>query len=176
MNMMADGAMRLGEVFETVGHQASIMTDRLGAMSAVASSVATPSLQMMNQVSAASSFNPNNPMGELNALADRGIPVFDAIHQDLGLTRLELNEFMRTQEGRVAVSNSLINSKLDRVVANTSTTTLPELNSNTNFNISGVTVNNGDRLNSPEATRYIEGIATRIAYNVLRQNTRFGGF
>ena len=150
---MADGAMRLGEVFSIVGDQASVMTDRLGVMSAMA----TLSSQGLQQVN----------LQSLDRLADRGIPVYPELYDKLGLSRTDINSVGASAEGSAAIR---------AVVSNMSRSTSTPINSNTNFNISGVTVNNGDRLNSPEATRYIEGVATRIAYNVLRQNTRFGGF
>jgi hypothetical protein len=43
-----------------------------------------------------------------------------------------------------------------------------------NFNISGINLNNNEKP-TPEMKRYIEGVATQIAYKAIRQNTNFGG-
>jgi phage tail tape-measure protein len=44
-----------------------------------------------------------------------------------------------------------------------------------NFNISNVSANANDSTSATEMRRYVEGVATQVAYNVLRQNTQFGG-
>lgn len=49
-------------------------------------------------------------------------------------------------------------------------------NSNVNFNISGVTTGNGSgQFEQSQMEGYIKGVATQVAYQVLRQNTGFGG-
>ena len=49
-------------------------------------------------------------------------------------------------------------------------------NSNVNFNISGVNAGGGSgQFNQAQMSEYIEGVATQVAYTVLRQNTGFGG-
>lgn len=47
------------------------------------------------------------------------------------------------------------------------------VNSNVNFNISGVNLNN-DRI-TPDMKKYVEGVAIKVANQVLRQQTNFGG-
>lgn len=132
----------------------------------------------------------NNVLDALNQYADRGVPVFDRIRESTGMSRLDVAESLNlpsTSGERTAGQQELLNriGQIAEIAASNTAiirdeqlirnSTPPELNSNTNFNISGVTINNGDRLNSPEARQYIEGIAEQIAYNVLRRNTRIGG-
>ena len=149
MSVMADMADRLGMAFDNAGDRATIMADKLGVLNAM-SSLSTS----------------GNLMGDLDRMADRGIPVYDQLQKQLGLSRLDVSEFSKTDEGSKAIR---------RVASSMNNNTPTSLTSNTNFNISGVTVNNGDRMDSPEARQYIEGVATRIAYKVLRQNTSIGG-
>jgi predicted nucleic acid-binding Zn-ribbon protein len=47
------------------------------------------------------------------------------------------------------------------------------VNSNVNFHISGVNLNN-DRI-TPDMKQYVEGVAIKVANQVLRQQTNFGG-
>jgi phage-related protein len=47
------------------------------------------------------------------------------------------------------------------------------VSSNVNFNISGVNLNN-DRI-TPDMKKYVEGVAIKVANQVLRQQTNFGG-
>ena len=58
-------------------------------------------------------------------------------------------------------------------VSGISTTSGP-VASNVNFNISGVNIGANEQP-SPQMQRYIEGVATQIAYKAIRQNTNFGG-
>ena len=46
---------------------------------------------------------------ELNRLADRGVPVFAILEQQIGLTRLEISEFGQSAEGARAITEALIN-------------------------------------------------------------------
>jgi len=49
-------------------------------------------------------------------------------------------------------------------------------NSNVNFNISGVNAGSGSgQFEQSQMEGYIKGVATQVAYTVLRQNTGFGG-
>jgi hypothetical protein len=49
-------------------------------------------------------------------------------------------------------------------------------NSNVNFNISGVSAGGGSgQFEQSQMEGYIKGVATQVAYQVLRQNTGFGG-
>lgn len=44
---------------------------------------------------------------ELNRLADRGVPIFRILEQQLGLTRLEVSEFGKTAEGAAQIRDAL---------------------------------------------------------------------
>ena len=48
------------------------------------------------------------------------------------------------------------------------------VSSNVSFNISGVNIGANEQP-TPQMKRYIEGVATQIAYKAIRQNTNFGG-
>ena len=48
-------------------------------------------------------------------------------------------------------------------------------NSNVNFNISGVNAGNSGQFEKAQMEQYIQGVATKVAYTVLRQNTGIGG-
>jgi hypothetical protein len=44
-----------------------------------------------------------------------------------------------------------------------------------NFNIASVNTNNNESTSPTDMKRYVENVATQVAYNVFRQNTQFGG-
>ncbi len=46
---------------------------------------------------------------ELNRLADRGVPVFKILEEQLGLTRLEVSKFGKTAEGANEIREALVN-------------------------------------------------------------------
>ena len=48
-------------------------------------------------------------------------------------------------------------------------------NSNVNFNISGINAGGSGQFEQSQMEGYIKGVATQVAYQVLRQNTGFGG-
>ena len=43
---------------------------------------------------------------ELNRLADRGVPVFRILEEQLGLTRLQISEFGKTAEGAAKITEA----------------------------------------------------------------------
>lgn len=173
MEMMGSQTDALIHKITALGDTASVSTDRFMAMSAAMSQAKFTDTGVERV--GASPTSGGYSMESLDARMDRGQDVYGAIQRELGMTRIEIGDMLNNASIN---DRALFASKLDQIVGRieAQTATPPDLNSNTNFNISGVTVNNGDRLDSPQARQYIEGVATRIAYNVLRQQTRFGGF
>ena len=45
---------------------------------------------------------------EVNRLADRGVPVFKILEEQLGITRMEISEFGKTAEGAEKIRNALV--------------------------------------------------------------------
>lgn len=73
---------------------AAITTDQLGSLQAITDLFSR-------------SVSGGLGLEDLNRLADRGVPVFRILEQQLGLTRLELSEFGKTAEGAAAIRAAL---------------------------------------------------------------------
>jgi phage tail tape-measure protein len=77
-----------------------------------------------------------------------------------------------------AINPNVISSPVSGVgsgMSGISNSNTSNANSTMNFNISGVNAGNTNQMQSKQMKQYIEGVATQVAYSVLRQNTGFGG-
>ena len=74
---------------------AAVTTDQLGSLQAITDLFAR-------------SISGGLGLEDLNRLADRGVPVFKILEEQLGLTRLEVSEFGKTAEGANKVREALV--------------------------------------------------------------------
>ena len=76
-----------------------------------------------------------------------------------------------------AINPNVISSPVSGVGSGMSGMTggISNANSTMNFNISGVNAGNSGQMQTTQMNDYIKGVATQVAYSVLRQNTGFGG-
>jgi len=95
IKLQAAGIEPTEELLTTFGDMASVTTDRVGALNAIT--------DLFSRTTAG-----GLGLEDLNRLADRGIPVFDMLHEKLGLTRLEVSEFGKTAEGAEQIRRALI--------------------------------------------------------------------
>ena len=76
-----------------------------------AAAVTTDQIGTLNAITDLFSRTTSGGLGleELNRLADRGLPVFKMLEDQLGLTRLEVSEFGKTAEGARQITEALVN-------------------------------------------------------------------
>ena len=84
------------KLLTTFTDTAAITTDQLGSLQAITDLFSR-------------SVSGGLGLEDLNRLADRGVPVFRILEEQLGLTRLELSEFGKTAKGAAAIRAALTN-------------------------------------------------------------------
>ena len=102
---------------------------------------------------------------ELNQIADRGIPVFKILEQQLGITRLEISKFGQTTEGAAKILKAL-EKGLGETFAGATEEKLDNLS--VSFSNFGIALDNlkdafGQEV-SPEVTRFTNNLATTIQF------------
>ena len=85
------------QLLQTFADTASISTDQLGSFQAM--------LDLVTRSTAG-----GLGLEDLNRLADRGIPVFTILQEELGLARLEISKFGRTASGSKKIIDALLGS------------------------------------------------------------------
>ena len=83
------------KLLTTFTDTAAVTTDQLGSLQAITDLFAR-------------SISGGLGLEDLNRLADRGVPVFKILQEQLGLTRLEVSEFGKTAEGASKVRQALV--------------------------------------------------------------------
>ena len=83
------------ELLTTFTDTAAVTTDQLGTLEAMA--------DLFSRTTAG-----GLGLEELNRLADRGVPVFRILEEQLGLTRLEISDFGKTAEGAEKIRQALV--------------------------------------------------------------------
>jgi hypothetical protein len=102
---------------------------------------------------------------ELNQIADRGIPVFKILEQQLGITRLEISKFGQTTEGAAKILKAL-EKGLGETFAGATEEKLDNLS--VSFSNFGIALDNlkdafGQEV-SPEVTRFTNNLAAIIEF------------
>ena len=102
---------------------------------------------------------------ELNQIADRGIPVFKILEQQLGITRLEISKFGQTTEGAAKILKAL-EKGLGETFAGATEEKLDNLS--VSFSNFGIALDNlkdafGQEV-SPEVTRFTNNLAALIQF------------
>lgn len=82
------------ELLNTFTDAAAVTTDQIGSLEAITDLFAR-------------TVSGGLGLEELNRLADRGIPVFKILEEELGLTRLQISEFGKTAEGARKITDAL---------------------------------------------------------------------
>lgn len=82
------------ELLTTFTDAAAVTTDQIGSLEAITDLFAR-------------TVSGGLGLEELNRLADRGIPVFRILEEELGLTRLQISEFGKTAEGARKITEAL---------------------------------------------------------------------
>lgn len=95
IKLKAAGIEPTEQLLTTFGDTASVTTDRIGSLTAIT--------DLFSRTTAG-----GLGLEELNRLADRGIPVFDILHEKLGVTRLEVSEMGKTMEGATKIKEALL--------------------------------------------------------------------
>ncbi len=85
------------KLLQTFADTASVSTDQLGAFQAM--------LDLVTRSTAG-----GLGLEDLNRLADRGIPVFTILKEELGLARLEISKFGKTASGSKQIIDALLGS------------------------------------------------------------------
>ena len=83
------------ELLTTFTDVAAVTTDQLGSLEAITDLFSR-------------TISGGLGLEELNRLADRGVPVFKILEEQLGLTRLEVAEFGKTAEGAAKIRDALV--------------------------------------------------------------------
>mgnify|MGYP003134376563 CR=1 FL=1 len=102
---------------------------------------------------------------ELNQIADRGIPVFRILEEQLGITRLEISKFGQTTEGAAKILKAL-EKGLGETFAGATEEKLDNLS--VSFSNFGIALDNlkdafGQEV-SPEVTRFTNNLAATITF------------
>ncbi len=102
---------------------------------------------------------------ELNQIADRGIPVFKILEQQLGITRLEISKFGQTTDGAAKILKAL-EKGLGETFAGATEEKLDNLS--VSFSNFGIALDNlkdafGQEV-SPEVTRFTNNLAATIQF------------
>lgn len=95
IKLQSAGITPTEELLTSFGDAASVSTDRVGALNAMADLFSRSVSGGLN-------------LEDLNRLADRGINVFGILEDQLELTRLEVSEFGKTAEGAQQIRDALI--------------------------------------------------------------------
>jgi phage-related protein len=95
IKLQSAGITPTEELLTSFGDAASVSTDRVGSLTAMADLFSR-------------SVSGGLGLEDLNRLADRGINVFGILEDQLGITRLEVSEFGKTAEGAQQIRDALI--------------------------------------------------------------------
>jgi len=95
IKLKSSGIEPTEELLTSFGDMASVTTDRIGSLNAVTDLFSRTTSGGLG-------------LEELNRLADRGIPVFKILEDQLGLARLEISEFGKTAEGAAKIKDALL--------------------------------------------------------------------
>lgn len=94
IKLKAAGIEPTEELLTTFTDTAAVTTDQLGSLQAITDLFSR-------------TVSGGLGLEELNRLADRGVPVFRILEEQLGLTRLEISEFGKTAEGAEKIRTAL---------------------------------------------------------------------
>ena len=94
IKLKASGIEPTEELLTTFTDTAAITTDQLGTLQAITDLFSR-------------TISGGLGLEELNRLADRGVPVFRILEEQLGLTRLQISEFGKTAEGAAQITAAL---------------------------------------------------------------------
>ena len=94
IKLQASGIKPTEELLNTFTDTAAITTDQVGTLEAITDLFAR-------------TVSGGLGLEELNRLADRGVPVFRILEEQLGLTRLQISEFGKTAEGAQKITEAL---------------------------------------------------------------------
>jgi len=95
IKLKSSGIEPTEELLTSFGDMASVTTDRIGSLNAVTDLFSRTTSGGLG-------------LEELNRLADRGIPVFKILGDELGLARLEISEFGKSAEGAAKIKDALL--------------------------------------------------------------------
>jgi len=95
IKLKAAGITPTEELLTTFTDTAAITTDQIGSLQAITDLFAR-------------SISGGLGLEDLNRLADRGVPVFRILEEQLGLTRLEVSKFGQTAEGANKIREALV--------------------------------------------------------------------
>jgi len=94
IKLKAAGIEPTQELLTTFTDTAAVTTDQIGSLTAITDLFARTTSGGLG-------------LEELNRLADRGIPVFKILEEQLGITRLEVSEFGKTADGARKITEAL---------------------------------------------------------------------
>lgn len=94
IKLKASGLEPTEKLLTTFTDTAAITTDQVGTLEAITDLFAR-------------TVSGGLGLEELNRLADRGVPVFRILEEQLGLTRLQISEFGKTAEGAAKITEAL---------------------------------------------------------------------
>lgn len=94
IKLKSNGIEPTRELLTTFTDAAAVTTDQLGSLQAITDLFSRTTSGGLG-------------LEELNRLADRGIPVFSMLEEQLGLTRLEISEYGKTAEGAATITDAL---------------------------------------------------------------------
>ena len=94
IKLKASGIEPTEELLTTFTDTAAITTDQVGSLEAITDLFSR-------------TISGGLGLEELNRLADRGVPVFRILEEQLGLTRLQISEFGKTAEGAAKITAAL---------------------------------------------------------------------
>jgi|9_EtaG_2_1085328.scaffolds.fasta_scaffold07172_3 hypothetical protein len=95
IKLKAAGITPTIELLTTFTDTAAVTTDQIGSLQAITDLFAR-------------SISGGLGLEDLNRLADRGVPVFRILEEQLGLTRLEVSKFGQSTEGAEKIRNALV--------------------------------------------------------------------
>jgi len=95
IKLKAAGIEPTEALLTTFTDTAAVTTDQIGSLTAITDLFARTTSGGLG-------------LEELNRLADRGVPVFKILEQQLGITRLQVSEFGKTAEGARQITEALI--------------------------------------------------------------------
>ncbi len=122
IQLKAAGIEPTEKLLRTFTDTAAVTTDQLGSLEAITALLARTTGGGLG-------------LEELERLADRGIPVYRILKEEIGLTRQELSEFGQTAEGARTITEALLNG-LDREFGGATLGRLDNLSTAmSNFNI-----------------------------------------
>lgn len=94
IKLKASGIQPTEELLTTFTDTAAVTTDQIGTLEAITDLFSR-------------TVSGGLGLEELNRLADRGVPVFRILEEQLGITRLQISEFGKTAEGASKITDAL---------------------------------------------------------------------